>query len=130
MSENDRNLALRVVTRPSDTNHYGTVFGGVILSYIDQAGYVEARRHGAFTWVTASIQRVDFAAPVGVGDVVSFYTRTCAVGRTSLTVGIEVESERVESGRTVHVTSATMTLVALDEHNRPTPIANDHGRRP
>ncbi len=130
MSENDRNLALRVVTRPSDTNHYGTVFGGVILSYIDQAGYVEARRHGAFTWVTASIQRVDFAAPVGVGDVVSFYTRTCSIGRTSLTVEIAVESERVESGRTIHVTSANMTLVALDEHNRPTPINNEQARRP
>ncbi|RMH13378.1 MAG: acyl-CoA thioesterase [Planctomycetota bacterium] len=122
MDHTERTLALRVVTQPADTNHYGTVFGGVILSYIDQAGYVEARRHGAFTWVTACIQRVDFEAPVGVGDVVSFYTRTSRLGRTSLTVEIEVESERVESGRTVHVTSATMTLVALDEHGRPTPI--------
>jgi acyl-CoA thioesterase YciA len=120
--DNTRNLALRVVTRPTDTNHYGTVFGGVILAYIDQAGYVEARRHGAFTWVTASIERVDFAAPVGVGDVVSFYTHTERIGRTSLTVGVVVESERVESGRTVRVTSATLTLVALDEHFRPTPI--------
>lgn len=122
MSDSDRNLALRVVTRPNDTNHYGTVFGGVILSFLDQAGYVEARRHGAFTWVTASIQRVDFAAPVGVGDVVSFYTRTIQIGRTSITIEIEVESERVESGRMVQVTSAAMTLVALDEHGRPTPI--------
>lgn len=129
MDATERNLALRVVTRPNDTNHYGTVFGGVILSYIDQAGYVEARRHGAFTWVTASVQRVDFAAPVGVGDVVSFYTRTCRIGRTSITIEIEVESERVESGRTVHVTSATMTLVALDEHGRPTPIIPDNPRQ-
>jgi acyl-CoA thioesterase YciA len=129
MSEqNQRNLALRVVTRPNDTNHYGTIFGGVILAYIDQAGYVEARRHGAFTWVTASIERVDFDAPVGVGDVVSFYTRTVRVGRTSLTIEVEVETDRVESGRTVKVTSATMTLVALDEHFRPTPIAaGDNG---
>lgn len=122
MTDNPRTLALRVVTRPTDTNHYGTVFGGVILAYIDQAGYVEARRHGAFTWVTASIERVDFEAPVGVGDVVSFYTRTQRIGRTSLTVEVEVESERVESGRRVRVTAATMTLVALDEHCRPTPI--------
>jgi len=118
----ERNLALRVVTRPGDTNHYGTVFGGVILAYIDQAGYVEARRHGAFTWVTASVERVDFEAPVGVGDVVSFYTRTVRIGRTSLTVEVEVESDRVESGRTARVTAATMTLVALDEHMKPTPI--------
>ncbi len=122
MPEHPRNLALRVVTRPNDTNHYGTVFGGVILAYIDQAGYVEARRHGAFTWVTASVERVDFEAPVGVGDVVSFYARTVRIGRTSLTVEIEVESERVESGRVARVTGATMTLVALDEHCRPTPI--------
>jgi acyl-CoA thioesterase YciA len=122
MIDSPRTLALRVVTRPTDTNHYGTVFGGVILAYIDQAGYVEARRHGAFTWVTASVERVDFEAPVGVGDVVSFYTRTERIGRTSLTVAIEVESERVESGRRVRVTGATMTLVALDEHCRPTPI--------
>lgn len=127
MSEGERNLALRVVTRPEDTNHYGTIFGGVILAYIDQAGYVEARHHGAFTWVTASVERVDFEAPVGVGDVVSFYTRTLRIGRTSLTVGVEVETERVESGRVVKVTSATMTLVALDEHCRPTPIQPERG---
>lgn len=125
----ERNLALRVVTRPTDTNHYGTVFGGVILAYIDQAGYVEARRHGAFTWVTASVERVDFEAPVGVGDVVSFYTRTTRIGRTSLTVAVEVESDRVESGRTVRVTGATMTLVALDEHFRPTPIRPEGAAR-
>jgi acyl-CoA thioesterase YciA len=72
--------------------------------------------------VTASVERVDFEAPVGVGDVVSFYTRTVRVGRTSVTVAVEVESDRVESGRMARVTAATMTLVALDEYRRPTPI--------
>ena len=78
MSEN--RLSLRVMTLPRDTNQYGTIFGGVILSYIDQAGFVEARRHGVHRWVTASIERVDFKAPVHLGDTVNFLTKTVPQG--------------------------------------------------
>src|SRR3954470_18406979 len=89
-----RSLALRVVTMPRDTNQYGTIFGGVILSYIDQAGFVQARRHGGPRWGTAAIDRVEFKAPVHLGDTVNFYGRTSRLGTTSATVEIEVEAER------------------------------------
>lgn len=110
----EHRVALRVVTMPKDTNVYGTVFGGVILSYIDQAGFVEARRHGVHRWVTAVMDRVQFTAPVRVGDVVTFYSTTLKTGTKSVTVRIEVEAERFQTGETVPVTSAEMTLVSVD----------------
>src|SRR5215510_901455 len=105
-----RALALRVMTMPRDTNQYGTIFGGVILSYIDQAGFVEARRHGVHRWVTASIERVDFRAPVHLGDTVNFYATTTRMGTTSVTVQIEVEAERYATAQCVPVTTATLTM--------------------
>ena len=104
---------------PRETNQYGTIFGGVILSYIDQAGFVEARTHGAHRWVTACLDRVDFKAPVHLGDIVSFYTRTVREGNKSVTVEVEVEAERYDSGAHVAVTAATMTMVAVDHEGRP-----------
>jgi acyl-CoA thioesterase YciA len=118
----DRRLALRVVTQPRDTNHYGTIFGGVIFSYIDQAGFVEAKRHGAHRWVTASLDRVDFTAPVLVGDVVSFYTATTRLGTTSVTVRVEVEAERFAGDQCVQVTTATISMVAVDAQGKPIPF--------
>ncbi len=118
----ERRLALRVVTMPRDTNQYGTIFGGVILSYIDQAGFVEARRHGAHRWVTAGIDRVDFKAPVHTGDVVNFYGTAVRMGTTSVTILVEVEAERFASGKTVQVTTATLTLVSVDAWGRPIPF--------
>jgi acyl-CoA thioesterase YciA len=119
----ERTLALRIVTMPRDTNHYGTIFGGVILSYIDQASFVEARKHGTHDggrWVTASVDRVDFKAPVHLGDTVSFWARTVRMGTKSVTVQIEVESERL-SGECARVTVAVLTLVAVDSSGRPVP---------
>src|SRR5678816_2863403 len=101
-----RTLALRVIMMPRDTNQYGTIFGGVILSYVDQAGFVEARRHGVHRWVTAAMDRVDFKAAVHLGDTVNFYGRTVKLGTTSVTVEIEVEAERFTTGQHVPVTSA------------------------
>ncbi|MFO0831097.1 MAG: acyl-CoA thioesterase [Phycisphaerales bacterium] len=114
-----RSLALRVATLPRDTNHYGTIFGGVILSYVDQAGFIEARRHGAHRWVTAALDRVEFKSPVHVGDVVNFYTHTVKTGTKSVTVQVEVEAERFTSGECVPVTSATMVMVSVDAGGRP-----------
>lgn len=118
----ERRLALRVVTMPRDTNQYGTIFGGVILSYVDQAGFVEARRHGVHRWVTVSIERVDFEAPVHLGDTVNFYGQTIRTGTTSVTVRIEVEAERYTTGLTVPVTGATLTLVAVNGAGKPIPF--------
>ncbi len=120
----DSRLALRVVAMPRDTNQYGTIFGGVILSYIDQAGFVEARRHGCHRWVTAAINTVVFEAPVNVGDVICFYTTTTRTGTTSVTVKIEVVAERYMTGETVDVTAADMTLVAVGPDGKPIPFGS------
>jgi acyl-CoA thioesterase YciA len=112
-------LALRVVMMPRDTNHYGTIFGGVILSYIDQAGFVEARRHNpTVKWVTVAVDRVEFKSPVQVGDVVNFFARTSREGRTSVTVEVDVRAERHDSGQIVPVTSARLVMVAVDGQGR------------
>ena len=116
-----RILALRVVMMPRDTNHYGTIFGGVILSYIDQAGFVEAQRHAPHKWVTVAVDRVEFKQPVFVGDVVNFYAETAREGTTSVTVKIEVEAERAETGAVVAVTSASIVLVSVDATGKPVP---------
>jgi acyl-CoA thioesterase YciA len=117
-----RNLALRVVTMPRDTNHYGTIFGGVILSYIDQAGFVEAQRHSPHKWVTVALDRVEFKQPVFVGDVVNCYAETVRAGTTSVTIRIEVEAERSGTGAVVPVTSATIVLVSVGADGKPVPF--------
>ena len=120
----DRRVALRVVTMPRDTNQYGTIFGGVILSYIDQAGFVEARSHGAHRWVTAAMDHIDFVAPVQLGDIVTFYTTTTRAGTKSVTVRVDVEAERYNSRQCVPVTTATLTMVSVDERGKPIPFAS------
>jgi acyl-CoA thioesterase YciA len=120
-------LALRVLMMPRDTNHQGTIFGGIILAHIDQAGYIEARKHGLHRWVTASVDRVDFKAPVFVGEVVEFKTRTIRLGTTSVTVQVVVDSERMD-GAWAHVTEAQLTMVAVDESGRSIPFRNPRPR--
>lgn len=117
----ERNLAMRLVTQPKETNPYGTIFGGIILSYIDQAGFVEAHRHAPLDWVTAAIDKVEFHAPVQVGDIVTLYTRTTRLGRTSVDVQVEVEAERFRSHTVVHVTSARLTMVGMRD-GKPFPF--------
>jgi acyl-CoA thioesterase YciA len=115
-------LALRIVTMPRDTNHYGTIFGGVILAYIDQAGFVQARRHANGKWVTVALDRVEFKSPVHVGDVVNFYAKTVKVGRTSVTIEVDVQAERFDTQQIVPVTSATLVMVLVDSTGRAVPI--------
>lgn len=123
MSRGD--IAIRVMMLPKDTNPMGTVFGGVIMSHLDLAGGFEARKHTAGRVVTKAMHEVEFVAPVHLGDTVTFYTRTAKTGRTSITVEIEVEAQRTgPTGNrdTVHVTSATVVYVAIDENGVPTPL--------
>jgi acyl-CoA thioesterase YciA len=115
-----RDPAIRVVLQPKDTNKHGTIFGGVILSYIDLAGAVEASKITTQRIVTAGMKEVDFKAPVLIGEVVSFYTKTTRVGRTSISVRVDVESTR--GHQVVHVTSAELTFVCLDQAGKPTPV--------
>jgi acyl-CoA thioesterase YciA len=115
--------SIRVIMMPKDTNAHGTIFGGVILSYIDQAGAVEAKRHGAGFIVTVAMREVVFHEPVYVGDLVSFYTRLVRTGRTSITIAVEVFSQPGEGvGNRVKVTEAEVTYVNLDKNRRPVPI--------
>ena len=122
-------LALRVLMMPRDTNHQGTIFGGIILAHVDQAGYIEARHHGLHRWVTASVDRVHFKAPVHVGEVVEFKTRTIRLGRTSVTVQVVVNAERMD-GAWAHVTEAQLTMVAVGEDGRSIPFRESGQRQP
>jgi len=84
--------AIRVLMMPRDTNAHGTIFGGVILSYVDQAGAIEARRQGSNMMVTVSMDKIVFHAPVFVGDLVSFWTETLRIGTSSITTKITVKA--------------------------------------
>lgn len=122
-SARDERVAIRVVLMPKDTNALGTIFGGVILSYIDQAGAVEAHRHARGKIVTVAMREVVFHAPVFVGDLVSFYTSTKRIGTTSVTVAVEVEAERGQpGGPKVKVTEAEVVFVHVDAQGQPTPL--------
>src|SRR5687768_12413566 len=121
----ERFPAIRITMLPKDTNAYGTIFGGVILSYIDLAGGVEARRQYAQKFVTVAMREVVFVAPVHLGDLVTFYTKTSNVGNTSITIDVEVEVERLGpqgNRETVKVTEAEVTYVAVDPGGKPTAI--------
>ena len=128
----ERVPAIKVLLLPKDTNAYGTIFGGVILAHIDLASAIEARKLAAQRYVTKAMREVEFHEPVFLGDIVSFYTETIRVGRTSITVRVTVEAERwgappsragaTGHGELVKVTEAEVILVAVDEHGRPVPI--------
>jgi acyl-CoA thioesterase YciA len=121
----DRFPAIRVTMLPRDTNAYGTIFGGVILSYIDMAGGIECRRQSPKKFVTKAMREVVFVAPVYLGDLVTFYTRTIRIGHTSITVDVEVEVERLGLGGTkeiVRVTEAEVIYVAVGEDGHPTSV--------
>jgi len=119
------NPAIRITMLPRDTNSQGTIFGGVILSYIDMAGAIEAhRRTGMDRFVTVAMREVIFHQPVFVGDLVSFYSETVKVGTTSITTRVIVEAERYGSpGQRARVTEAEVVYVAVDKDGKKTKIA-------
>src|SRR5438045_9443621 len=95
MNDTTRDAAIRLTMMPRDTNAHGTVFGGVIMSYIDVAGGVEAVRHTRHNrFVTVAMKEVIFHEPVFIGDLVSFYAETIRVGKTSITINVTVEAGR------------------------------------
>jgi acyl-CoA thioesterase YciA len=119
--------AIRLTLLPRDTNPQGTIFGGVILSYIDIAGAVEAhRRTGVERFVTVAMREVVFHEPVFVGDLVSFYATTVRIGTTSLTVRVVVEAERYGgTSERIKVTEAEVVYVAVDANRRKMKINRD-----
>jgi len=113
------------VMMPRDTNPMGTIFGGLILSYIDQAGAVEARKHSERNLVTVAMHEVKFIAPVFVGDLVSFYAETVRIGRTSITVRVTVEAKRGHPPHAaVRVTQAEVVYVAVEEPGKAVPVSS------
>ncbi len=122
--------AIQVVMMPRDTNPHGTIFGGVILSHLDSAGALAARRelllrggNPRASFVTVAINRVEFKRPVLVGDVVRFQTSVVKIGRTSITVRIDVHAER--GAETIHVTEAEGVFVGVDlstPDRKPVPL--------
>jgi acyl-CoA thioesterase YciA len=122
-----RYLALKAVMMPRDTNPHGTIFGGVILSYLDQAGAVGARHEMRLAgWpdrkiVTVAMKSVEFHKPVFVGDIVSFWTQVLRVGETSITMRVSVEAER--DGKVQKLTQAEVTYVAVElREGTPHPV--------
>ena len=112
--------AIRITLMPRDTNPQGTIFGGIILSYIDMAGAIEAHRHTKVErFVTVAMREVIFHKPVFVGDLVSFYAETLRIGTTSITVRVIVEAERYGgTEERIRVTEAEVIYVAVDKNRR------------
>ncbi|MFT5234184.1 MAG: acyl-CoA thioesterase YciA [Candidatus Krumholzibacteriia bacterium] len=127
MTSEMKEAAIRVLMMPRDTNQHGTIFGGVILSHIDQAGAVAAIRRGCQMVVTVAMDQVVFAEPVHVGDLVSFYADLIKVGRTSLEVAVRVEADRRSSGERVVVTTANVTFVNVDAKGKPRAVPSEPG---
>ncbi|HMG34392.1 MAG TPA: acyl-CoA thioesterase [Blastocatellia bacterium] len=122
-SDHRREPAIRVVLMPKDTNAHGTIFGGVILSYIDIAAAIEVRKFTSRKVVTKAMHEVVFVAPVFVGDIVSFYTELVRIGNTSITVRVSVEADRIDSPDEVaKVTEAEVVYVAIDDNRKPVPV--------
>lgn len=122
-----RDAAIRLTMMPRDTNSHGTVFGGVILSYIDVAGAVEAVRHTKHDrFVTVAMKEVIFHEPVFMGDLVSFYAEVTKVGRTSITVHVLVEAERFGNQmQKVTVTEAEVIYVAINQFREKVVIGGE-----
>ena len=117
-----REVALRVVPMPSDANYTGDIFGGWIMSQVDIAGSIPALRLARGRIATVAVNSFTFKQPVLIGDLVSFYAEIVRVGRTSITVDVEVYAERRTLNEVVKVTEATLTYVAVDDKRRPRPV--------
>lgn len=119
--------SVRVIAMPRDTNGNGDIFGGWLMSQVDLAGTIPAYRLARRKVVTVAVNEFVFLQPVAVGDLVCCYTEITRVGRTSVTVAVEVFTERLRDGETLHdkVATASLTYVALDKNGVPTPLPAD-----
>ncbi|MEN9559738.1 MAG: hypothetical protein RLZZ502_949 [Pseudomonadota bacterium] len=112
--------ATRVIPMPADANHMGDIFGGWIMAQVDLAASVPARRAAKSRVATVAVNSFVFKQPVFIGDILSFYAEVTRIGRTSVTVNVEVFAQReVTHAKAIKVTEATLTFVALDEHKKP-----------
>jgi len=107
---------------PDHANHYGTLFGGALMAWIDMVAAMVAQRHAGREAVTASVDRLNFLAPISVGDHVVLRASVNYTGRTSMEIGVQVSRENPYTGDVVRATTAYLTFVALDENKKPCPI--------
>lgn len=122
----ERHLAIRVMATPADTNSAGDIFGGWIMSQVDIAGSIIARRRAHGRIVTVAVNAFQFHEPVFVGDLISCYAEVTRVGRTSLTVHVAAFAERYgDHAECVQVTEADLTYVAVDDQRRPRPVSTE-----
>jgi acyl-CoA thioesterase YciA len=119
----DKELVLKVIPMPADSNANGDIFGGWVMAQVDLAGSVLPARYAKGRMATVAVNQFIFKQPVRVGDILSFYSEVTRIGRTSITVMVEVFAERFQSqGQYVKVTEASVTYVAIDESGRPRPV--------
>ncbi|HEX5737266.1 MAG TPA: acyl-CoA thioesterase [Hydrogenophaga sp.] len=122
----DRELVLKVIPMPADTNGNGDIFGGWVMAQVDLAGSVLPARYVRGRMATVAVNQFIFKQPVRVGDILSFFSHVTRVGNTSITVQVEVFAERFSAqGQYVKVTEASLTYVAIDNEGRPRPIPKD-----
>jgi acyl-CoA thioesterase YciA len=118
-----KELVLKVIPMPADSNANGDIFGGWVMAHVDLAGAVIPARYAKGRMATVAVNEFIFKQPVRVGDILSFYSEVLRVGRTSVTVDVEVFAERFGSqGQFVKVTEAKLTYVAIDDKGRPRPL--------
>ena len=120
----DMELVLKVIPMPADCNANGDIFGGWVMAQCDLAGSVIPARHAKGRMATVAVNEFVFKQPVRLGDILSFYSKLVRIGRTSITVTVEVFAERFKAqGEYIKVTEATFTYVAIDDNGRPRPVA-------
>ena len=121
-----RELVLKVIPMPADTNGNGDIFGGWVMAQVDLAGSVLPARYVKGRMATVAVNQFIFKQPVRVGDILSFFAHVTRIGNTSITVQVEVFAERYSAqGQYVKVTEASLTYVAIDQEGRPRPIPKD-----
>lgn len=128
MAEHDARfdeVRLAELVMPNRTNHHGTLFGGHALGLMDHAGWVAATRCARRTMVTVASDRIEFKVPVRAGQLVELVARVTKVGRTSVTVGVDMYAEDVASGERRLATSGSFVFVAIGDDGEPTPIHSD-----
>lgn len=117
---------ISLVALPRDSNHYGFVYGGTVMGLVDQAAYAAAIRHARRTVVTVCMDQMTFLRPIYIGDIITVKASVNYVGRTSMEVGVRIETERLKTGEVEHVGSAYITMVALDENGKPCAVPELH----
>jgi acyl-CoA hydrolase len=110
------------VVVPATTNLYDTLFGGTLLGWMDEVAFITATRFGRCPFVTVSLERIDFKHPIPAGTIVDLIGRVETLGRTSVKIRIDVFVEEMFEGHRLKAVSGLFTMVAIDEHKRPTPI--------